>query len=469
MEKQFTGVQVEYLPIGELSRDPGNPRMHSHRQIRMIGASLRRFGFVNPILIDRKKRIIAGHGRWEAAKREGHTTVPTILLEHLTEDQRRAYVIADNRLAEKAGWDKEILEIELQHLVAVGFDIEATGFEVPEVDLILDAAAKKEQDPGPEDNLPDVRRDRPAVTRPGDLWLLGPSGNPRHRLLVGDARDPAAISRLMDNQQAAMVITDPPYNVQINGHVSGKGRTRHKEFAMASGEMTEEEFIAFLKRFLAAALTRTASGALLYVFIDWRHLFEILTAARALDLRLINLCVWNKSNGGMGSLYRSKHELVLVLRVGDEPHRDNVELGKHGRSRANVWDYSGVNAFGSGRAAELAMHPTVKPVAMIADAIRDVTVQGDLILDPFGGSGTVIIAAEKTGRRARTIEIDCYYCDVAIRRWETFIGKTAVLAATGETFEEVAERRGKERSLALEFAAKDAAPGEAGVDPGGAL
>jgi DNA modification methylase len=186
-------------------------------------------------------------------------------------------------------------------------------------------------------------------------------------------------------------------------------------------------------------------------------------------LRLINLCVWNKSNGGMGSLYRSKHELVLVLRVGDEPHRDNVQLGKHGRSRANVWDYSGVNAFGSGRAAELAMHPTVKPVAMIADAIRDVTVQGDLILDPFGGSGTVIIAAEKTGRRARTIEIDCYYCDVAIRRWETFIGKTAVLAATGETFEEVAERRGKERSLALEFAAKDAAPGEAGVDPGGAL
>ena len=228
MEKQFTGVQVEYLPIGELSRDPGNPRMHSHRQIRMIGASLRRFGFVNPILIDRNKRIIAGHGRWEAAKREGHTTVPTILLEHLTEDQRRAYVIAenlvlamsgaalgllittkgayfiaDNRLAEKGRWDKQILEIELQHLVAVGFDIEVTGFEVPEVDLVLDAAAEKEHDPGPEDNVPDVRRDRPAVTRPGDLWLLGPNGNPRHRLLVGDARDPAAISRLMDDISTA--------------------------------------------------------------------------------------------------------------------------------------------------------------------------------------------------------------------------------------------------------------------------
>ena len=317
--------------------------------------------------------------------------------------------------------------------------------------------------------MPDVRHDQPAVTRPGDLWLLGPSGVPRHRLLAGDARDPAAIATLMGEEQAAMVITDPPYNVPIKGHVSGKGRARHGEFAMASGEMTEEEFISFLKSFLAAALMRTAPGALLYVFMDWRHLFEMLTAARALDLRLINICVWNKSNGGMGSLYRSKHELVLVLRLGDEPHRNNVELGKHGRSRANVWDYPGVNVFRPGRAAELAMHPTVKPVALIADAIRDVTKRGDLILDPFGGAGTVIIAAEKTGRRARTIEIDCHYCDVAIRRWETFTGKAAVLAATSETFEDVAERRENERSLALESAAKDIARGEAGVCPGEAL
>ena len=437
MQRTFSPASVEYLP--------------------------------NPVLATSANEILAGHGRVEAAKLLGMNTVPVLRIDHLSEAERRAYILADNRLAEKAGWDKEILEIELQSLITVGFDVEITGFEIPEVDLLLDAAAEKKSDPGPEDDLPDVRYEQPAVTRAGDLWLFGPKGDSRHRLLAGDARDPAAIATLMGEEEAAIVITDPPYNVPIKGHVSGKGRTHHGEFAMASGEMSEDEFIFFLKRFLGAALTKTAPGALLYVFMDWRHLFEMLTAARALGLRLINLCVWNKSNGGMGSLYRSKHELVLVLRVGDEPHRDNVELGKHGRSRANVWDYSGVNAFGSGRAAELAMHPTVKPVAMIADAIRDVTVQGDLILDPFGGSGTVIIAAEKTGRRARTIEIDCYYCDVAIRRWETFIGKTAVLAATGETFEEVAERRGKERSLALEFAAKDAAPGEAGVDPGGAL
>jgi hypothetical protein len=280
MEKQFAGLQVEYLPIEDLNPDPRNPRTHSRRQIRMMRASLRKFGFINPILINQNKRIIAGRARWEAAKAEGHTTVPTILIEHLTEDQRRAYVIADNRLAEKAGWDKEILEIELQHLVAVGFKVDVTGFEVSEIDLIFDAAAEREQDPGPEDDAPDVRRDRPAVTRPGDFWLLGPKGDPRHRLLADDARDPAAIIRLMGDEQAAMVITDPPYNVPIKGHVSSKGRAHHKEFAMASGEMSEQEFIAFLKRFLAAALTRTAPGALLFVFTDWRHVFEMLASAR---------------------------------------------------------------------------------------------------------------------------------------------------------------------------------------------
>jgi DNA modification methylase len=245
----------------------------------------------------------------------------------------------------------------------------------------------------------------------------------------------------MGADQAALVITDPPYNVAIEGHVSGKGCTRHREFAMATGEMSEGEFIASLHRFLAAALTGAAPTVLLYVFMDWRHLYEALTAARGLGLELINLCVWNKTNGGMGSLYRSKHELVLVLGRGGDPHRNNVELGKHGRSRTNVWDYAGLNTFRSGRDAELAMHPTVKPVAMIADAIRDVTTRGDLVLDPFGGSGTILIAAEKTGRRARSTEIDPHYCNVAIRRWEAFTGKSAVLSATGETFEDVAERR----------------------------
>jgi DNA modification methylase len=432
---------VESVPIGSLKPYLGDARTHSRKQVKAIARSIERFGFTNPVLATSGNEILAGHGRVEAAKLLNMSTVSVLRIDHLSEDERRAYIIADNRLAEKAGWDKEILEIELQHLVSAGFDIELTGFEVPEIDLILDAAADKERDPGPEDITPALQREQAAVTRPGDLWLLGPTGGDRHRLLNGDCSDPATVATLMGADQAALVITDPPYNVAIEGHVSGNGRTRHREFAMAAGEMSEDEFVAFLHRFLAAALTRAAPTALFYVFMDWRHLYEALTAARGLGLELINLCVWNKTNGGMGSLYRSKHELVLVLGRGGDPHRNNVELGKHGRSRTNVWDYAGLNTFRSGRDAELAMHPTVKPVAMIADAIRDVTKRGDLVFDPFGGSGTILIAAEKTGRRARSTEIDPHYCDVAIRRWEAFTGKSAVLSATGETFEDVAERR----------------------------
>jgi DNA modification methylase len=467
MPKGFAHAAVEYLPPDSLVPYRNNARTHSKKQIKAIAASIERFDFTNPVLATRENAILAGHGRVRAAQLLGLASVPVLRIDHLSEAERRAYILADNRLAEKAGWDQEMLDIELQHLVAVNFDVEITGFEVAEIDLIRDAAAGKERDPGPEDDLPDMPQDQPAVTRSGDLWLFGAKGDPRHRLLAGDARDPAALGALMGDERAAMVLTDPPYNVAIDGHVSGNGRTRHDEFPMASGEMSEQQFIAFLKAFLEEALTKTASGALLYVFMDWRHQHELLTAARMLGLKHINLCVWVKSNGGMGSLYRSAHELVFVFHHGADPHRNNVELGKHGRSRTNVWSYAGVNAFGADRKAALSMHPTVKPAAMIADAIRDVTKQGDLILDPFGGSGTVIIAAEKTGRRARVIEIDGHYCDVALRRWEIFTGKTAVLAATGETFEEVAERRQSEPISAQELTMKDLAACEVScVNPG---
>jgi DNA modification methylase len=239
-------------------------------------------------------------------------------------------------------------------------------------------------------------------------------------------------------------MSDPPYNDRIKD-ISGKGRARHKEFAMASGEMKEPGFIDFLQTFLSASIPALETTALIYLFMDWRHLFELQSAARLLDLKLINLCVWNKTNGGMGSLYRSKHELVLIFSQSAQ-HRNNVELGKNGRNRTNVWDYAGVNTFRSERISELAMHPTVKPVAMIADAIRDVTKQGDIVLDPFSGSGTTIIAAEKTGRIARAVEIDPHYCDVAIRRWEAFTGKSTFLAETSESFEVISERRQKRAS-----------------------
>lgn len=436
----MTAKSIELVAPDRLTPDERNARTHSSKQIRMIAKSIQRFGFLNPVLVTADNRIIAGHGRVEAAKLLGLTEVPVLRIEGLSPDEIRAYVIADNQLALKAGWDREILAIELQHLGSIDFEIEVIGFETAEIDLILDAEAGKADDPGGEDDVP-APVAGPAVSRAGDLWLFGPAGAPRHRLLVGDARSGDAYVRLMDGASAAMMITDPPYNVPIAGHVSGLGRKVHREFAHASGEMSEEEFTTFLAAFMEAAGAHLVDGVLSYVFMDWRHLNELQMAGRRLGLSLVNLCVWVKTNAGMGSLYRSKHELCLIFKRGEAPHRNNVELGKHGRSRSNVWTYAGVNTFRAGREEDLADHPTVKPVQMIADAIRDVTKRGDVVLDPFAGSGTILIAAEMTGRKARGIEIDPVYADVAIRRFEAFTGKPAILAETGETFEAVAERR----------------------------
>lgn len=431
-------LEIIHISPHSLKPYPGNARVHSKKQIRSLEASIKRFGYTQPALVSENGEIIAGHGRVEAAKQLGLTTIPVIQIGHLSEVDRRAYILADNQLALKAGWDKETLAIELQHLVEVGFDLEIAGFEAPEVDLLLEISDEKRRDPETEDVTPALVLDRPSITEPGDIWLLG-SKDRQHKLICADARDSAALASLMGRYRAALLLSDPPYNVRVNA-ISGKGRIRHKEFAMASGEMKEEEFIAFLRTFLSASLPVLTMEALLYLFMDWRHLFELQTAARLQDLTLINLCVWNKTNGGMGSLYRSKHELIPIFSQSGR-HRNNVELGKNGRNRTNVWEYAGVNTFRADRGSDLAMHPTVKPVAMIADAIRDVTKQGDIVLDPFSGSGTTIIAAEKTGRLARTVEIDSRYCDVAVRRWEAFTGKATLLAQTGETFETTAERR----------------------------
>lgn len=276
----------------------------------------------------------------------------------------------------------------------------------------------------------------PPTSRTGDLWVLG-----EHRLLCGDARSAAAYTRLFEGRTADLVFTDPPYNVRIDGHVSGLGRARHSEFAMASGEMAEIEYTQFLSTTLGHAVKASRDGALHYICMDWRHLYELLSAGREIYDALLNLCVWNKNNGGMGSLYRSKHELIPVFKVGNAPHINNIELGRHGRNRTNVWDYAGLNTFRAGRLDELAMHPTVKPVALVADAIKDASRRSDLILDPFAGSGTTIIAAEQTGRRAYAMEIDAKYVDVIIRRWQALMGKEAVLEATTTSFEDTLEQR----------------------------
>ncbi len=428
-------AEMQVRSIASLHPYAGNARTHSKRQINQIAKSIAQFGFTNPVLIADDDTIIAGHGRVRAASQLGMTHVPTIRLTHLTPAQRRAYIIADNKLALNAGWDQELLAIELQGLIDLDFDLELTGFSLAEVDLVLGAAADANPDTpdDPADLVPPLRE--MAVTQRGDLWGCG-----RHRVLCGDAREAGDYNLLIGNEPVDLIFTDPPYNVPIEGHVSGLGHVRHREFAMASGEMSEAAFAAFLVETLGPASERCRDGAIAYVCMDWRHMGELLNAGEQVFSELKNLCVWNKTNGGMGSFYRSKHELVFVFKVGTAPHINTFGLGETGRYRTNVWDYAGINSFGADRDDELAMHPTVKPVALVADAIQDCSKRGDTILDPFGGSGTTLLAAEQVGRSARLIEYGPAYCDIIVRRWQNATGKRATLLETGETFEDVEER-----------------------------
>jgi DNA modification methylase len=430
--------------VASLKPYPRNARTHSRKQIRQIANSIERFGFTNPVLISDAGEIVAGHGRVEAAKLLGMRTVPTLALSHLSEAERRAYVLADNKLALNAGWDREILAIELQALVDLEFDVEVTGFSLAEVDFALDEAreASPEGPRSPEDLVPEV--EGIAVSRPGDIWQIG-----RHRLLCGDTRDAAGLDRLMAGETADLVFTDPPYNVAIDGNVCGLGSVKHREFAFASGEMSESEFTTFLSDTLGNMARVMRDGAIAFVCMDWRHMGELLTAGSRAFTELKNLVVWNKTNGGMGAFYRSKHELIFVFKQGSAQHTNSFGLGETGRYRTNVWDYAGISSIGANRSEELAMHPTVKPVALIADAIRDCSRRGEIVLDGFGGSGSTLIAAEQTGRCARLIEYDPIYCDTIVRRWQAYTGKQATLAASGALFDDVGEER---RSLDLEAA-----------------
>jgi DNA modification methylase len=420
-----------------------NARRHSKRQVRQIAESIRRFGFTNPVLVADDGEIIAGHGRVEAAKLNGMSEVPTIALRHLSTAERRAYVLADNKLALNAGWDADMLAIELQGLIDLEFDVSLTGFSMAEVDFVLDAARDRNPEPAPGEDL-DAVPVLPAdpVSRLGDLWILG-----KHRLICGDARSAADLDRLLGTEQVDLVFTDPPYNVRIDGNVCGLGSVKHREFAFASGEMTRDAFTAFLTTCLQNMARRCRDGAIAFVCMDWRHMREVLDAGETAFTELKNPCVWNKTNGGMGTFYRSKHELVFVFKAGEGVHTNTFGLGDAGRYRTNVWDYAGISSMGSGRSDELAMHPTVKPVALVADAIRDCSRRSEIVLDAFGGSGSTLIAAETTGRRARLSEFDPAYCDTIIMRWERLTGQSATLDIVGnnklpdQTFEEVGLER----------------------------
>ena len=423
--------RLESLPLADLVPHDRNARTHSKKQLKQIADSIQRFGFTNPVLVDGKNSVVAGHGRIEAAKMLGMTDVPTLRLEHMTEAEKRAYVIADNRLAELAGWDNELLALELSAIAELDaeFELALTGFDPAEIESLLNGL--DEAQPAEEEVVIDAAA--PVVTQPGNMWLLG-----KHAIICGDALDQEVYSRLLGDEKAQMVFTDPPYNVPVNGHICGLGKVQHEEFVMASGEMSEEEFTGFLTRVATNLAAFSVDGSIHYVCMDWRHIGELSAAGRSAYSELKNLVVWNKDNGGMGAFYRSKHELVFVFKNGTAPHINNFSLGQHGRYRTNVWDYAGVNSLKAGRAEELAMHPTVKPVEMVADAIRDCSRRGGVILDAFSGSGTTIMAAEQTGRRARAIELDPRYVDVAVRRWQKATGGTATLAGSGTTFDDLA-------------------------------
>ena len=427
-------LDIHYFRVDQLVPNARNSRTHSCKQISQVARSIKKFGFINPIVVDEKKIIVAGHARVLAAKKLGLDLVPIIRVDYLSEAEKRAYILADNKIAENAAWDENLLRIELEFLTHIDIDIDATitGFETAEIDVLLNAPLERE----PEDPPPPLPEAKDTVTRPDDLWLCGP-----HRVVCGDCRDENILDMLMEKSNAQMIITDPPYNVPIDGHVCGLGKTKHEDFAMASGEMTSIEFIHFLKECFNQFVKFSTDGSLHYVFMDWRHLPELLTAGNDIYDAYINLCVWAKTNGGMGSLYRSQHELIALFKNGTASHINNVQLGVHGRYRTNVWTYPGVNAFGEDREEALENHPTVKPVAMIADAIMDVTQHNDNVLDGFLGSGTTLLAAEQTDRRCYAIEIDPRYVDVALERWIKATGEMPIHAQTNLQYPEIAEQR----------------------------
>jgi DNA modification methylase len=441
-------LTIDYVAPSKLIPDPRNPRLHKPSQVAAIARAIQTFGFNVPILIDGSGQIIAGHGRLLAASKLGLAAVPVVRVEHLSAQQRQAFAIADNRLTDTSRWDERLLGEVLRDLTVaeLDFELDAIGFSVGEIDLKIEALHFDDGSDAVDaaDGADEADGDQaipiggPAVTQPGDRWLVG-----RHRLLCGDALSPACWARLMNGSKAQMVFADVPYNVPIRGFVSGLGKIEHREFAVASGEMDRGQFTAFLGDAFGQMAAHSVAGSLHYVCIDFRHMGEMIAAGERAFTELKNMCVWVKPSGSMGSLYRSQHELVFVWKNGRERHRNNVALGKYGRNRTNVWNYPGIAGFRHSEGGDLLQdHPTCKPVRLVADAILDVTARGDIVVDPFMGSGTTLIAAERVGRTACGLELDPHYCDVIVRRYAALTGEQPVLEATGEAFDAVSARRG---------------------------
>lgn len=404
-------LAVEYLPIGDIKEYDRNPRLHPKAQLKKLERSIGTTGQLNPLLVDENRVIIAGHARFKVALMLGMSHIPVIILSHLSEAQKRAYRIADNKIQEGGEWHAALLLEEVEFVLASDdvIDLEDYGFDVTEIDILAGYTGHADAETKVE-SVPPVDRTRPAIAQSGDLWLVG-----HHRIHCGDSLDDKSFGAVMGGQKAHAVVADMPWNVPIKGHVSGLGKVQHPEFAMMAGELSRQEFREKIRQSFELQAAWAHPGALHYQFIDWRSVADMILAGEKVHDSLINLAVWVKPNGGMGALLRSRHELCCIFRGKGGRHRNNVQLGKHGRYRTNVWEYAAPSGFGSER-DNLEFHPTCKNVAMIADAIMDCTKQGDIVLDPYVGSGTTILAADRCGRVGYGIEIDPYYVDVALKR-----------------------------------------------------
>jgi DNA modification methylase len=436
---------LEYVDVASLKPHPSNPRLHSSKQIKRIAESIRAFGFRMPVVIDATNRLICGHARVEACKLLGIERVPALRVTDLSEDQIRGLLIADNRLTELSTWDDKLLaeNLKLLSTLDLEFDIETIGFDYGEIEqriLTLEGDQARDDEA---DQVPDSL-DLPIVTRVGDLWRLGPSKH-GHRILCADSREASAYERLLSAERAAVVFTDPPYNLPARA-IGQVCAGEHGNFEMAAGEMTSEEFQGFLATVMKQLCRFSEPGSIHYIFMDWRHSLEILQAGKEHYSELKNLCVWLKDRPGMGTFYRSQHELVFVFKRGEVAHQNNFELGQHGRTRSNVWSYPSIRSAEATdgdpeKGTALSLHPTVKPVRLIEDALLDCSQRGELVLDPFLGSGSTLIACEKTQRILLGIEISPRYVDVAIGRWEAWTGADAIHEATGKSFKEIAKVR----------------------------
>lgn len=431
---------VNYVAINSIFDYKLNPKTHEEKQIQQIARSIERFGFNNPILIDEKSEVIAGHGRLAAAKLLKLDAVPVICLSHLSEVEKRAYRIADNRLSENGQWNMDLLKLEFSEIEKLALnledelDLDITGFDFKEIDVLLAEDKPSVKADQKLNSIPYVSENE-IVSQYGDIWLLG-----KHKIICGNSLKEETYQRLFENIKANMAFTDPPFNVKIQGHVCGSGQTKHKEFAFASGEMNVAEFISFLKTSMANIVKYSFENSVHYICMDWRHISELLSASQDIYAKMLNMVVWCKKNGGMGSFYRSQHELICIFQNGKGSHVNNVELGKHGRYRTNVWHYAGVNSFGSEQ-KNLKMHPTVKPVELVRDAILDASKRGDIVLDAFLGSGTTLIAAEKAGRVCYGIEYEPLYIDTIIRRYYELTGNWAIHQSSQKSYEQLLQEK----------------------------